>query len=841
MTVSVGLTAAPDVCLLDEIASAMDLREPNRDAIHTVALRLYEHTAAASKGFFEGVVDSATGMGKSFVIAGAIEYFAQQGGRNFAIVTPGSTIQGKTINQFTAGHPKSLIGGMSFEPTLVHAGNFQAASVASDFADPETVKLYVFTVQSLLKPGSKQGRKTHEFQEGLGGPFYEHLDALEDLIIFADEHHCYGGPKFSDAVRGLTPLALVGLTATPDERKLKKEGVPIVFRYPLAAAIKDRFVKTPVVVGRRDDRTDERTQLLDGVALLTAKEGQLANYAAENPEDASVHPIMLVSCQEIAHAKETVAFLRSDQCAGGRFAGEDVVLEVHSDQKEAALAALDQVEDAGSPTRIIVQVGMLKEGWDVKNVYVITSLRSSISEVLTEQTLGRGLRLPFGSYVEDEFQLLNELEVVAHERYTDLLRRAGKLTQEFVDHRTQLVEEAGGEDATEVPVSLPVTVEPGAAVPGEEGRLMDGDGARTVLAGAPANEAGTLVLGSVEEQITKAEQAAAPRQPLKPRKDLPKIEVPRVVSIPVPGSADLTSVTDAVPFRELGRRLAVDPEQFLARSSLEGEVDAADRTARLVTKDAETKVAAAVPITTREEGQTDVITRVVQSSTVASRRGAFAQVERLLGWVLEGAGKEKQQTALLTRYPDRVAVAIVRELSKQLSAISKSKTQINDVVNAEPFAPRPRLERPRTSADRYGKFTKGVAYTGWGKGLFEQAWFDSSPERDLATILDNENTITVWVRLHLKDLPILWDGADREYNPDFLALDIHGTQWILEVKDDRHMNDATVQAKRQAALSWANAVNGPKTYGVWEYLLISESDLKAAKGSWKALVASTRA
>jgi len=41
---------------------------------------------------------------------------------------------------------------------------------------------------------------------------------------------------------------------------------------------------------------------------------------------------------------------------------------------------------------------MLKEGWDVKNVYVIVSLRASVSEILTEQTLGRGLRLPFGAY-----------------------------------------------------------------------------------------------------------------------------------------------------------------------------------------------------------------------------------------------------------------------------------------------------------------------------------------------------------------------------------------------------------------------------------------------------------
>ena len=35
--------------------------------------------------------------------------------------------------------------------------------------DDETqVKIYLFTVQSLIKPESKAGRKTHKFQEGLG-------------------------------------------------------------------------------------------------------------------------------------------------------------------------------------------------------------------------------------------------------------------------------------------------------------------------------------------------------------------------------------------------------------------------------------------------------------------------------------------------------------------------------------------------------------------------------------------------------------------------------------------------------------------------------------------------
>ena len=59
------------------------------------------------------------------------------------------------------------------------------------------VKIYLFTVQSLIKPESKTGRKTHKFQEGLGTEFYAHLQSIGALVVFADEHHCYYGPAFS--------------------------------------------------------------------------------------------------------------------------------------------------------------------------------------------------------------------------------------------------------------------------------------------------------------------------------------------------------------------------------------------------------------------------------------------------------------------------------------------------------------------------------------------------------------------------------------------------------------------------------------------------------------------
>jgi len=103
--------------------------------------------------------------------------------------------------------------------------------------------------------------------------------------------------------------------------------------------------------------------------------------------------------------------------AAGRYA--DRVVTVHSDAPDEALAQLERLEEPDSPHRIVVSVGMLKEGWDVKSVYVIASLRPSLSDILTEQTLGRGLRLPFGAYTDIE--LLDTLEVLAVNRLEDAI------------------------------------------------------------------------------------------------------------------------------------------------------------------------------------------------------------------------------------------------------------------------------------------------------------------------------------------------------------------------------------------------------------------------------------
>lgn len=63
----------------------------------------------------------------------------------------------------------------------------------------------------------------------------------------------------------------------------------------------------------------------------------------------------------------------------------------------------NEIDSMDSPYKVIVSVLMLKEGWDVRNVTTIVGLRaySSQSNILPEQTLGRGLRKMYLGQIEE--------------------------------------------------------------------------------------------------------------------------------------------------------------------------------------------------------------------------------------------------------------------------------------------------------------------------------------------------------------------------------------------------------------------------------------------------------
>ena len=58
-----------DRALLDEISARLDLREPNVRAIESLAIELAEHEKDHANTPFEGVIDAATGVGKTYILA----------------------------------------------------------------------------------------------------------------------------------------------------------------------------------------------------------------------------------------------------------------------------------------------------------------------------------------------------------------------------------------------------------------------------------------------------------------------------------------------------------------------------------------------------------------------------------------------------------------------------------------------------------------------------------------------------------------------------------------------------------------------------------------------------
>jgi len=199
----------------------------------------------------------------------------------------------------------------------------------------------------------------------------------------------------------------------------------------------DGFVKEPAVATRKDFNPSsvsperlEQIKLEDAVHYHDHVAVELDRYHRITGHPL-VRPFILVVAQDTDHARRIHALIESEEFFKGRF--KDKVIEVHSaqrgDESDEAMQRLVALETDGR-TEIVIHVNKLKEGWDVTNLYTIVPLRASASDILTEQTLGRGLRLPYGARVargqDDEFASLDRLTVIAHDRFDEIINKANE-------------------------------------------------------------------------------------------------------------------------------------------------------------------------------------------------------------------------------------------------------------------------------------------------------------------------------------------------------------------------------------------------------------------------------
>lgn len=393
----------------------------------------------------------ATGVGKTRLMGAMIAWLYLTGrSRHFFVLAPNLTIYEKLKADFTVGTPKYVFAGIpeiaQTPPVVITGEDYEdGRGVRLDYAVPQTLTgdllayetaphINVFNISKINAKENKKGAaksntaKVRRLQECIGESYFDYLADLPDLVVFMDEAHRYYASAGAKAINDLKPVFGIELTATPKTTGSRpREFNNIVFHYPLASAFNDGYVKIPAVATRRDFRVAdysreqlEQIKLEDGIHHHEYVKAELDIYA-RNTGNKLVKPFMLVVAQDTQHAnqlKETVETLFD-----GRYRGK--VIEIHSNQSgeesDEATQRLLAVED-DTDTEIVIHVNKLKEGWDVTNLYTIVPLRASASEILTEQTIGRGLRLPYGKRTGVES--VDRLTIIAHDRYQDIIDRA---------------------------------------------------------------------------------------------------------------------------------------------------------------------------------------------------------------------------------------------------------------------------------------------------------------------------------------------------------------------------------------------------------------------------------
>src|ERR1019366_9326866 len=195
------------------------------------------------------------------------------------------------------------------------------------------------------------------------------------------------------------------------------------------------YVKEPAVATRENFRADcvtpetlERIKLEDGIHCHANVKAELEIYAQQSGRK-KMHPFMLVVAQDTTHAEHIRQIVEADDFFGGRYKGRVIRIDsaTKGEESEEATERLLKLENEDG-TDVVIHVNKLKEGWDVRNLYTIVPLRASASDILTEQTLGRGLRLPYGTRVtrsdDEEFAAIDRLTVIAHERFDEIIKKA---------------------------------------------------------------------------------------------------------------------------------------------------------------------------------------------------------------------------------------------------------------------------------------------------------------------------------------------------------------------------------------------------------------------------------
>lgn len=841
--------------ILEDIINETNLLENNStEEILNIINKKYPICTDFERNFISLTFALATGVGKTRLMGAFITYlYTNYGIKDFLVVAPGTTIYEKLKADLgNPANPKYVFKGLgcfSKPPKIIADDDYSNRNISLFDSD---VTIYVYNIGKF----DKENTKMKSFNEFLGMSFYDKLAEMKDLVVIMDESHHYRADRGMEAINNLKPVLGLELTATPIVN-IKNKQVSfknVVYEYPLSEAIKDGYTRVPYAVTRTDidfyhfgNEALDKLMLNDGIKCHKMIKSKLEYYAKANKKRL-VKPFMLVVCQDTDHAKTIEDYIKSNEFENGNYRNKTITINSKQTgaESEANTKLLLDVERADNPVEIVIHVNMLKEGWDVNNLYTIVPLRTASSKILREQMVGRGLRLPYGERTGDKE--IDSVMLTAHDKFKEIIEEAEKGNSIFNAGNVIKVEDVENEKETfsQIAIEYPVNEELSNSIKVEE------ESTKYEL----TNRINNLLIKNVEDQIYNNNSDSITEEveehikneieaEIKKDEDLGKIYeenknpieywlkqnikktheeainkfilIPKIKTEREEGEyyfddfdIDITKFTQKPIDNEILMRSLIDgsDEKYIDGGFI--NFDAANPNKMIVEE-------------LRNKSEIDY---------EKNNELLFKLISQVTKSFEEKYGMDGMKNIVMM-YKRELAIEIYSQMMKHF-------VRNEGIIKEEVFADKPRnLQSNYTyniiknifepyNSDRDGRITS-VLFDGIKNGVFSSAKFDSEPELLLARQLEREKDfVKTWLRPSPNEFNITYNNG-RKYEPDFVV-ETKSIVYLVEVKADNQLEDEDVIAKEKRAISycelvskWADDTNNKK----WKYVLIPASRIIA--------------
>lgn len=828
----------------------------------------------------------ATGIGKTRLMGACIAYlYLKKGIKHFFVLAPNLTLYEKLKRDFgDPSYEKYVFKGIAEfaanPPAVIDGDNYSNYSGFGYGNLYNRVEINVFNI-SKFNSDSKESKKgmprMKRLSEYIGKSYFEYLSNLEDLVILMDEAHRYHADASKRAIDELHPILGLEMTATPTDEN-GKSFKNIVYEYNLAQALADgKYVKIPTIAKRRNfqkgglsEREVDMIKLEDAISIHEHTKAHLELYSRQNKLPL-VKPFILVICKNIGHATDTLHMIE-DELFGGRYKGKVLQIDSSTKKDEEIDQLFVSLEKPENKIEVVIHVNMLKEGWDVTNLYTIVPLRAADAPILVEQSIGRGLRLPYGGK-RTGYPDVDKLTVIAHDNFEAVIAAAkdpnsvlSKLSYIELDE-DELTPEKSEVIVTQTFFDIQEKKELEKAKTEIEKKSAQevADAKRAiweVLGDMPRVTSGLLRDSGIKSvrDLDKPEYVAVIKDLTIRRIEESAREVSPMFAeeFAKPRIEEVDAVVDTV-IHDFVKNIIEIPRMTIQREAYKAEYKWFDL---------DTRMGFNLPSLKDEIIRVGLVDKSSDIIEVMSGRQYDSPLDQIVSALLDYDEIDYDENAELIYHLANQALQaitknaenendipkIVNNFKKAIAKTIFDQMQAHFVMTSLGYT-KPKVlpfcgivEQHATLVDGYGrqdyravvppKFVPKIVFTGFTKSYYVECKFDSKTEQDFSNVLEDDPEVLKWLRPASNQFNIYWSNGSQKYEPDFVV-ETADAIYMVETKAKKNMQDADVLGKKKAAEEYCkNASEFTKTVGgkPWKYVLLAHDTVDRA-ASFKYLTA----